>query len=79
MDNEESLIKLEIWEEEIQSFAEANFGRQLTLLELHRVRHAWFDVAETLSAQSDLLSAVIEYVTDNEKTDWATLDAEFKE
>jgi len=73
MRNEKVIFEVAFGEDEIQSFAEGNFGRKLTDVELNRITEAWFEDDKVMDARMELLSSVIEMVTDK-KSDWSAID-----
>ncbi len=66
------IFSIEFDEEEIQSFAEANFDRELTEIELNRMEYWWED-DDASWAQTELLASVIKMVMDTE-LDWSEVD-----
>ena len=73
MNQEKIIFTVEFGEEEIQTFAEGNFGRKLTEIELNRITQAWYEGDSVMWEKMDLLSSVIEMATD-EESDWGVID-----
>ena len=63
-------------EDDIQSFAESNFGRELTDTELNRISKYWWDNDDIFCEKMDLMSAAIKMATD-ENINWSSVDKEF--
>lgn len=59
-------IVLAVDEEKVQSFAEANFGRKLSDLELSKFSDEAWENDEALGGLADLMRAVIKKITKNE-------------
>ncbi len=76
MYKEKIIFAVEFGEDEIQSFAEGNFGRKLTEIELNRIKEAWFEDDSVMWERMDLLSSVIEMATD-EESDWSAIDKDY--
>jgi len=72
-------IVLALDEEYLQSFAEANFGRRLSDIELHRFSNEVWDNDDAFQSLSDLMSGVIEVITDKKDSDWNKTDELFLE
>ena len=72
-------IVLALDEEYLQSFAKANFGRKLSDIELHRFSNEVWDNDDAFQALSDLMSAVIEVITNEKENDWSKTDKLFLE
>lgn len=66
------IFSMEFDEEEIQSFAEANFGRELTEVELKRMQY-WYEDDDVSWKRIELLASIIRLVTDP-KEDWSGID-----
>lgn len=64
-------------EDEIQTFAEANYGRELTDTELHRLDYSWDDDGVSWS-RAELMANAIECVMDNEKNEWKSVDEDYQ-
>jgi len=64
-------------EERVQSFAEANFGRKLSDIELHRFSNEVFNNDEASHALADLMSACIKSITNEKDTNWRDTDKLF--
>ena len=73
---EEAIFEVPFGKEEIQSFAENNFGEKLDDLELNRIKSYWWDDEKVFAAKMDLLFAAIEMAL-NEETDWTEVDREY--
>lgn len=71
---EKIIFSIEFVEDEIQSFAEANFGRELTELELNRLKCHWYEDDRAYWARTELLAAAIEMVTDTKKRNFDYTD-----
>jgi hypothetical protein len=56
---EKPIFIVEFYEDEIQSFAEANFGRELTGLELHRMQEISYEDDRVGGERMDVLDEVI--------------------
>ena len=76
MTQEKIIFAVEFGEEEIQTFAEGNFGRKLTEIELNRITQAWYEDDSVMWEKMDLLSSVIEMATDKE-SDWSVIDKDY--
>jgi len=72
-------IVLALEEEYLQSFAEANFGRRLSDIELYRFSNEVWDNEDASQALNDLMRAVIEVMADEKDSDWSKTDALFLE
>jgi len=72
-------IVLALEEEYLQSFAEANFGRRLSDIELHRFSNEVWDNKDASQALNDLMRAVIEVIADEKDSDWSKTDKLFLE
>jgi hypothetical protein len=59
----EPVFSVDFYEEEIQSFAEGNFGRELTDLELYRMQY-WYEGDDTFWEKTELLACVIKMAMD---------------
>ena len=77
MDNN-IIINLQIDEEEIQSHAEANYGRELTPLELYRIKEYWYECEDADWERMQFMDACIRDAMNN-KSDWGAVDKEFEE
>lgn len=64
-----------IYESEIQSFAEANFGRELTDIELNRVAQGIWDDGAAYSSLMDVYHSAIEYAL--KEADWSATDSHY--
>jgi len=64
-------------EEYVQSFAEANFGRRLSDIELHRFSNEVYENDEASHALADLMSACIKSVTNEKDMSWSDTDKLF--
>lgn len=73
------VIEIIISEGMIQSDAEANFGRELTDVELNRVREGYFDNDDVFFAINDIIRAAIEDALDDKNNAWGDIDKEFLE
>lgn len=73
------IINLEIDEEELQSFAEANFGRELSDLELHRIKEYWYECEDAFFARLDFMGACIKDALNTKDTDWSGVDKDFND
>lgn len=71
------IFTIEFSEEEIQSFAETNFGRELTDIELNRIKEAWWDSEKVSFIRLDVLHAVIQEAMDTKNSDWSGIDNDF--
>ncbi len=69
MNDEQVLFEVQYIKEEIQSFAEANFGRELTEDELKRFEDYIWDDDGVSSARDELLLSAIEAVMKGENND----------
>ena len=70
-------IVLALDEEYLQSFAEANFGRRLSDIELHRFSQQVWDNDIAVSTLYDLMDATIEAITKEKNINWSTTDDVF--
>jgi hypothetical protein len=68
---------MEFTEEEIQSFSEANFKRELTDVELNRISEYWYECEDMLWLRTDILTPVIQMAMDNKSTNWKKVDKEY--
>jgi hypothetical protein len=64
-------------EDEIQTFAEANYGRELTETEICRLDYSWDDDNVSWS-RAELMANAIECVMDNENNEWKSVDENYK-
>ena len=76
MNQEKIIFTVEFGEEEIQTFAEGNFGRKLTEIELNRITQVWYEDDSVMCEKMDLLSSVIEMAID-EESDWSVIDKDY--
>ncbi|MBI2626747.1 MAG: hypothetical protein HYW77_00680 [Parcubacteria group bacterium] len=76
---ENIIINLQIGEEEIQSFAEANFGRELTEIELYRLKEYWYECEDADWSKTEFMANCIEDAMNNEDKSWEHVDKEFRE
>ncbi len=76
MDN--IIINLEITEEEIQSFAEANYDREITEVELYRLKEYWWECEEAFWSRTEFMAKCIENVMNNKDNSWQSVDKEFE-
>ena len=76
---ENIIINLLIGEEEIQSFAEANYGRELTEVELYRLKEYWWECEEAFWPRTEFMANCIENAMDNKDNDWSAVDKDFEE
>ncbi len=65
-------------EDEIQSFSEANYGRELTEIEIHRMRDYLWDDDDVSWARIELMAKAIEAVMDNEGNQWKSVDEDYQ-
>lgn len=70
-------VVLALDEEYLQSFAEANFGRRLSDIELHRFSQQVWDNDIAVSALYDLMGATVEDITKEKNINWSTTDGVF--
>jgi hypothetical protein len=70
-------IVLVLDEEYLQSFSEANFGRRLSDIELHRFSQQVWDNDIAVSALYDLMGATVEDITKEKDTNWTQTDEIF--
>ncbi|KND50672.1 MAG: hypothetical protein ABA06_04435 [Parcubacteria bacterium C7867-001] len=56
---EEILLTVEFDTDEIQSFAEANFGRELTKVELDEIKMSWYLDEDVCWSRTQLLASAI--------------------
>ena len=64
-------------EDEIQSFSEANYGRELTEVEMQRMDYLWDD-DDVFWARTELMAKAIEAVMDNEGNKWKSVDEDYQ-
>ncbi len=64
-------------EDEIQSFSEANYGRELTEVEIQRMDYLWDD-DDVFWARTELMAKAIEAVMDNEGDKWKSVDEDYQ-
>ncbi len=78
---EENIIfRIEFDEEEVQSFAEDNFERELTEVELNRIRCHWYEDGAAYSAKTELLARAIEVAMNKDrKIDFSYTDKKYLE
>ena len=76
---EENLINTAITEHEIQSYAENNFGRELTDVELNRIARCWYEIEGAYAAQIDLIREAIVGAMNNEGGSWNKIDKDYLE
>ena len=78
MNQEKIIFGTDYSEDELQSFAEANYGRELTDIELNRMSdYIWGD--EDVSwARMELMAKAIEAVMKNENGEWNWIDDNYK-
>ena len=69
---EEIIFETGFTEEEIQTFSEANYGRELTETEIHRIRDYLWDDEGVFDARIELMAKAIEAVMNSE--DNVTID-----
>lgn len=75
---EENIIfSIEFDEEEIQSFAEANFERELTEIELNRIKKHWYEDGAAFGAKTELLGSVIEMAMNTKDYNWTRTDKDY--
>lgn len=77
MNQENIIFTMEFTEEEIQSFSEANFERELSDVELNRISEYWYECEDMLWLRSDILAAVIQMAMDTKSTNWKEVDKEY--
>jgi len=70
-------IVLILDEEYLQSFTEANFGRRLSDIELHRFSNEVWGDHNAFHALGDLMRSVIEVITGGKNSDWSKTDELF--
>lgn len=76
---ENIIISLQIDEEEIQSFAEANFSRELTEIELYRLKKYWYECEDAFWSKTEFMANCIEDAMNNKNKNWDFVDKEFAE
>lgn len=77
--SEKIVFSVEFGEDEVQSFAEANFGRELTDLELNRMKWHWCETSEADWAKTELLASAIKTVMDTKKYSFDFTDRTYLE
>jgi len=65
---------IEVPVEEIQSFAEANFERELTDIELNRIKTCFWDNENARDLLCQSFIALIEDAMNEDKNDWKAID-----
>ena len=60
-------------EDEIQSFSEANYGRELTEVEIQRMDCLWDD-DDVFWARTELMTKAIEAVMNNDGNKWKSVE-----
>ena len=77
--NEEIVFTIKFGKEEVQSFARANFGRELNDIELNRIRKYIWNVGDVRDAYNNLMKAIIRGagVVDNEDEMWKKIDEDY--
>ncbi len=75
---EEIIFDTGYTEDEIQSFSEANYGRELTEIEIHRMKDYWWDDDDVSWARIELMAKAIEAVMDNEDNKWKSVDEDYQ-
>jgi len=65
-------------EDEMQSFSEANYGRELTEIEIHRMKDYLWDDDDVSWARMELMAKAIEAVMDNEDNKWKSVDEDYQ-
>ncbi|MFA6428203.1 MAG: hypothetical protein WCW02_01515 [Candidatus Buchananbacteria bacterium] len=71
------IITVEISKEEIQSLASGNFGRELTDIEINRIKECWYDSDAVFDNRCGLILAAIEDATDEKNGWWNQVDKDF--
>ncbi len=72
-----AILETAITESEIQEWAQSNFGRKLTDIELNRIQELWFEAEGAVDARYDLLDAVIKDAINNQNNQWEEIDKEY--
>lgn len=72
------IIDMQVTEDEIQSLAEPNYGRELTDIELNRIKEGWFDSEEVSWRRYELIFAAIEDALDNTDNQWKSTDDDYR-
>jgi len=75
---EEIIFDTGYTEDEIQSFSEANYGRELTEIEIRRMKDYLWDDEEVFWARTELMAKAIESVMDNEGNKWKSVDEDYQ-
>lgn len=65
-------------EEEMQSFSEANYGRELTEIEIHRMKDYLWDDEDVFWARTELMAKAIEAVMNNDSNKWKSVDEDYQ-
>jgi len=66
-------------EEEVQSFAEANFERELTELELNRMKMHWYEDGAAYGARTELLASAIKMAINTKDYNFERTDRDYLE
>ena len=75
---ENIIINAAISEEELQTIAQANFGRELAGIELNRIREGWLDSDKVHFARLDMVCRAIEDALDTKNNVWREIDTEYE-
>lgn len=75
---EEIIFDTGYTEEEMQSFSEANYGRELTEIEIHRMKDYLWDDEDVFWARTELMAKAIEAVMNNDGNKWKSVDEDYQ-
>jgi hypothetical protein len=75
---EEIIFDTGYTEDEVQSFSQANYGRELTEIEIHRMKDYLWDDDDVSWARIELMAKAIEAVIDNEGDKWKSVDEDYQ-
>ena len=79
METEKIAFSIEFTEDELQEFAESNCDRQLTDIELHRLKNYWWECEDLCDMRNNIMYAAANYIlTTTKSTDWSEVDAEYQ-
>lgn len=77
MENEKIIFSINFSEEELQEFAENNFDRKLTDMELNRIHEYWYECEEVRGLRDDIVFNAIKDALDTKNNNWSGVDADY--
>lgn len=72
-----AILETAITESEIQEWAESNFDRKLTDIEVNRITECWFECEKAMELRYEFLNAIVEDALNNENNVWEETDKDF--